>query len=58
MRLRLFRLALCCSFALPIVATAGTIVLDGFTDAFPPNPCLPNSGARVIFSGVFCDGAN
>jgi hypothetical protein len=33
------------------------IGVDDFSNAFPPNPCLPNSGQAVIFSGLFCDGA-
>lgn len=46
--------------ALALLATpagAAPLTLDHFTDAFPPNPCLPLSGAPVIFTGAWCDGA-
>ena len=40
-----------------LIPTAGlAITLDAVSDPFPPNPCLPNSGARVVFVGSFCDG--
>lgn len=48
------------AFALALLvmpACAFGLDLDGFTAAFPPNPCLPNSGDRVVFAGQFCDGA-
>jgi hypothetical protein len=37
-------------------AYAGSLVVDGFTDAFPPNRDLVVSQAPVIFDGGFCDG--
>lgn len=40
---------------LPVGAFA--LDLDRFTDALPPNPCLPNSGQPVVFAGKYCDGA-
>jgi len=41
-----------------IVPTAAcALTLDAFTDALPPNPCLPVSGAPIVFQGVVCDGA-
>src|SRR5262249_15464276 len=44
---------------LPVLLWAGpahAITLDAFTDAFPPNDCLPYSGQLVVFAGEFCDG--
>lgn len=41
--------------AMPACAVA--LDLDRFTDALPPNPCLPLSGQPVVFAGEFCDGA-
>ena len=36
---------------------ASALVLDSFQAAYPANPCLPNTGAPVIFSGdYYCDG--
>jgi hypothetical protein len=43
------------TLALPSAASAFT--LDAFTDALPPNACLPASGQTVVFSGTYCDGA-
>ncbi len=52
----LLLLGLIASLLLPTKASSSTTVLDAMTDAFPPSPCLPNSGQRVIFRGGFCDG--
>lgn len=38
-------------------AGAFALDLDRFTDALPPNPCLPLSGQPVVFAGEYCDGA-
>lgn len=37
-------------------AAASALTLDAFTDAFPPNPCLPLSNQPVVFAGPYCDG--
>ena len=42
--------------ALGTPAAALALTLDAFTGAFPPNPCMPNSGAPVVFVGPMCDG--
>lgn len=35
----------------------GTVTIDAFTDAYPANPDLPNSGRTIIFVGSTCDGS-
>ena len=42
--------------SLPTAAPAVTV--DAFTDAFPANECLPNSGLPILFVGPYCDGAS
>lgn len=41
---------------LPTASHAGLVSFDAMTNAFPPNPCLPNTGAPVVFVGAYCDG--
>jgi hypothetical protein len=52
--------ALACisSFGGPAVPTASAIVIDALVDPYPPSPCLVQSGARVFYAGVYCDGAS
>jgi len=52
--LRTLILALLALLALP--GTGGTVVIDSFTDALPPNPLLTASGRPVLFIGRACDG--
>lgn len=43
-----------------LVASDGSVsaaALDRFSDEFPPNVCLPNLAAPVVFIGAYCDGA-
>ena len=35
---------------------AGAVIIDAFTDPYPPNPLLPVSGRQIIFVGSTCDG--
>jgi hypothetical protein len=37
---------------------AAAIAIDAFTDPFPPSPCLPQTGAPVLFVGAYCDGVS
>jgi len=48
-------LTLCALVILP--AAGHALVLDSFTDALPPHPLLPVTGAPVLFLGTRCDGA-
>jgi hypothetical protein len=43
---------------LSIPASALGLTLDSFTDPLPQNPCLPVSGQRVVFTGLYCDGVS
>jgi hypothetical protein len=44
--------------ALLVPSAAPALTLDAFTDALPPNPCLPVTGQGVVFAGSYCDGAS
>jgi len=37
-------------------ASATALTLDSFSQALPPNPCLPLSNQPVVFTGSYCDG--
>ncbi|MCE9627073.1 MAG: hypothetical protein K8R56_04050 [Candidatus Eisenbacteria bacterium] len=39
-----------------VPSLAGTIVLEPWTTPFPPNLCLEDTHAAVIFAGPYCDG--
>lgn len=41
-----------------VALPAPALTIDGFTDPFPVNACLPNSNAPVVFTGEYCDGAS
>jgi hypothetical protein len=52
-RLAALATALLLALAAP---SAFALTIDSFTNALPPNPCLPASAQEVIFQGVYCDG--
>lgn len=54
----LFALALAEALACIASAPAAAVTIDNFSSPLPPNPCLPNSGAAVVFAGPYCDGAS
>ena len=53
----LFALVLAAPLAC-IASAAAALTIDNFSNPLPPNPCLPHSGAAVVFAGPYCDGAS
>jgi len=44
-------------FACAGPSNSSVLVLDSWSDAFPPNSSLPNTQQPVLFTGAYCDGA-
>jgi hypothetical protein len=45
------------AIAVATAAPATASIIDSFTDPLPMNPSLPATGARILFVGSRCDGA-